>query len=63
QRLGDALRSDLVPASMRAATEALEVTGKSARIRFREVPEIDLTDRGDGRAAACILNPADVKRC
>ncbi|MFT7148056.1 MAG: oligopeptide/dipeptide ABC transporter ATP-binding protein [Yoonia sp.] len=63
QRLGDALRSDLVPASMRAATEALEVTGKSARIRFREVPEIDLTDRGDGRAAACILNPTDVKRC
>jgi len=62
QRLADGLQSDLVPAPMREATEALEVSGKSVRVRFREVAEINLTDRDNGRAAACILDPNDVKR-
>ncbi|WP_299757594.1 ABC transporter ATP-binding protein [uncultured Boseongicola sp.] len=62
QRLADGLQSDLVPAPMREATEALEVSEKSVRVRFQEVAEINLTDRDNGRAAACILDPNDVKR-
>lgn len=56
-RLAKALQSDLVPMAMREAMEALEVTGKTARVRFRETNEVQLTDRGNGHAAACVLQP------
>jgi oligopeptide/dipeptide ABC transporter ATP-binding protein len=62
ERLASALRSDAVPAAMRAATELLEVTAAVAHVRFREVPEVSLTDRGNGHAAACMLSPDDVEQ-
>ena len=54
-RLHDALGSDRVPQAMRQATEALDVSGKTVNIRFRETEEVSLTDRGEGHQAACVL--------
>ncbi len=54
--LRDALSGPDVPASMRDAMEELTVTDRAVRIRFREVDEVELTDRGPGHEAACVLD-------
>ena len=54
-RLAAALRSEAVPAPMRAAMENVEVNGREARVRFRPVEEVALTERGPDHVAACVL--------
>ena len=56
--LADALRSDAVPAPMRAAMDEPALRGREVHIRFHEVGEVELTERGPGHVAACILNSA-----
>jgi oligopeptide/dipeptide ABC transporter ATP-binding protein len=56
ERLAAALRSEAVPAAMRAATEELEVDGRTLRVRFRPVEEVTLRPRGPNHAAACVLD-------
>ena len=46
ERLAAALRSDAVPAPMRAAMEDWRWRAATVRIRFREVDEVDLTRAG-----------------
>ncbi|HEX2255968.1 MAG TPA: hypothetical protein VHG92_04550, partial [Afifellaceae bacterium] len=58
ERLAAALRSDAVPAAMRAAMEELTVRGGTVTVRFREVDEVELTERGPGHVAACVLDRA-----
>jgi hypothetical protein len=60
--LATALRSDAVPAPMRAALEELAVKGATVHLRFREVARVELTDRGPGHVAACLLDPASVSQ-
>ena len=55
ERLAAALRSDAAPLAMRAATEAVEARGRKLHIRFRRVDEVQLTPRGPGHEAACVL--------
>jgi hypothetical protein len=54
--LADTLRSDAIPAAMQEALEDLTVRDGSVRVRFREVPEVQLTERGPGHHAACLLD-------
>jgi hypothetical protein len=54
-RLATALRSQALPAPMRAAIEELVVTDRNVRIRFRPVAEVELTTRGSDHVAACVL--------
>ena len=56
ERLAAALRSDAVPAPMRAALEMLAVDGRAVRIAFRPVDEVQLTRRGPDHIAACVLD-------
>ena len=58
ERLAAALRSDAVPPPMRAALEELSVHEREVRLRFREVAEVELTGRGPGHVAACVLERA-----
>ena len=53
--LAGALRTDDVPSAMRSALERLEVTGTNVHIGFRPVDEVELTVRGPGHEAACVL--------
>lgn len=53
--LAGALRTDDVPSAMRTALERLEVSGTSVRIGFKPVEEVQLTVRGPGHEAACVL--------
>jgi oligopeptide/dipeptide ABC transporter ATP-binding protein len=53
--LAGALRTDDVPSAMRSALERLEVTGTKVHIGFRPVDEVELTVRGPGHEAACVL--------
>lgn len=55
-RLATALESEEMPASMKAAIEQVTVEGQTVSIRFREVDEVLLTPRGNGRLAACLLD-------
>ncbi len=55
ERLAAALRSEAVPAPMRAATEELVVNGRTLQIRFQPVEEVLLRPRGPNHAAACVL--------
>jgi oligopeptide/dipeptide ABC transporter ATP-binding protein len=57
RRLAAALGSDVVPRAMRTAME-VSVDGATVRLRFREVGEVELTARGPGHMAACVLDPA-----
>lgn len=58
QRLAQALRSDATPASMRSAMESLTVEGRTLKVRFQEVGEVQLSDRGPDHIAACVLKDA-----
>ena len=58
--LSMAVRSDQVPVAMRAALRRLNLDGAKVEIAFEEVDEVGLTERGDGRAAACVLAPEEV---
>jgi oligopeptide/dipeptide ABC transporter ATP-binding protein len=58
QRLAQALRSDATPASMRSAMESLTVDGRTLKVRFQEVGEVQLSDRGPDHIAACVLKDA-----
>ena len=55
-RLGEAVVSDAVPASMQAALEEITVDGERIRLRFTPADPIELTDRGLGHVAACVLD-------
>ncbi|MBA3516619.1 MAG: ABC transporter ATP-binding protein [Rhizobiales bacterium] len=55
-RFASALRSDSVPIPMRAAMEELACSERAVRIRFTEVPEVELTKRGHDHVAACVLD-------
>jgi hypothetical protein len=57
RNLADTLRSDAIPAAMQAALEEVSVRDTSVRVRFREVPEVQLTSRGPDHRAACVLDP------
>ncbi len=54
-RLAASRRSDAVPAPMQAALRELAVEGNAVRIGFREVEEVELTQRGPEHVAACVL--------
>ena len=58
ERLAASLRSDAVPAPMRAALRDLVLEDRTVRIRFQEVDEVELTQRGPEHVAACVLTPA-----
>ncbi|MDG1119128.1 MAG: ABC transporter ATP-binding protein [Flavimaricola sp.] len=58
ERLAQALRSDATPASMRSAMESLTVDGRTLRVRFQEVGEVQLSDRGPDHIAACVIKDA-----
>lgn len=53
--LSDALGGDGIPVPMRAALKESRVDGASVHVRFEEVDEVPLTDRGGGHVAACVL--------
>jgi oligopeptide/dipeptide ABC transporter ATP-binding protein len=59
QRLAAALRSAQVPHAMRAALERVDVDGTQVRTAFRPVDEVQLTRRGPGHHAACVLDTLD----
>jgi oligopeptide/dipeptide ABC transporter ATP-binding protein len=55
ERLGAAIQSDAVPPPMRAALRTLAIEGSRVRLAFEEVNEVELTLRGPGHVAACVL--------
>ncbi len=59
-RLSGALGSAAIPAAMRDALEETSLRDRSVTIRFREVPEVELTERAPNHHAACLLDPNDV---
>ena len=56
RRLSEALQSEAVPPSMREALEHASVEENTVRIRFHPVDEVQLTERGPGHVAACVLD-------
>jgi oligopeptide/dipeptide ABC transporter ATP-binding protein len=60
QRLADALRSDEVPGAMQTALEELTVQNSAVRVRFREVDEVQLTERGPNHFVSCVLDPKQI---
>jgi len=54
-RLAASLRSDAVPAPMRAAMAELIVQERTVRLAFNEVEDVELTRRGPDHVAACVL--------
>ena len=56
--LAAAMRSDMVPAAMRAAMHEPSLRGREVRLRFDDVSEVELTERGPGHVAACLLDAA-----
>ena len=58
RNLASTLRSDAIPAAMQQALEDVTVSGGAVRVRFREVSEVELTERGPGHHAACLINPS-----
>lgn len=57
--LATALRGSTIPNAMAGAMEPAVVTGNSVRVRFHEVPTVELSARGGGREVACILEDFD----
>jgi oligopeptide/dipeptide ABC transporter ATP-binding protein len=55
ERLAEAIQSDAVPAPMRAALRTSAIEGTRVRLAFEEVNEVELTVRGAGHVAACVL--------
>jgi hypothetical protein len=41
---------------MKSAIEQVTVNDRTVSIRFREVDEVQLTERGSDRQAACVLD-------
>jgi oligopeptide/dipeptide ABC transporter ATP-binding protein len=56
RRLADAVRSQRVPQPLREALDTVTVQNATVTARFRPVVEIELTERGPGHAAACVLD-------
>ncbi len=56
QRLADAFTGPAIPDVMADAVEDVTVRESVVSIHFREVPEVVVEDRGDGRRAACVLD-------
>lgn len=59
--LAATLRSH-APAAMETATEVLEVRGSTVHLRFTAVEEVQLTSRGPGHEAACVLEGLPARR-
>jgi len=54
--LAAALSGSEIPASMAEAVESVDIRDTTVSIRFKEVPEVELEERGSGRRAACVLD-------
>ena len=54
--LAQAIRTGPVPDAMRQALQELEVRDSKVHIRFQPVDEVQLTSRGPGHVAACVLD-------
>lgn len=59
-RLSTAMGSDAVPDAMKTALKQMNLNGSRVKIEFEAVEEVQLTERGDGRMAACVLEPREV---
>ncbi len=59
QGLATALGGMTIPNAMSAAMEPVVVKDSSVRVRFHEVPDVELTTRGPGREVACVLENFD----
>lgn len=59
-QLAMALRSEQVPDAMKAAMKLLKLNGSRVHVAFEAVEEVQLTQREGGRAASCLLNPAEI---
>ena len=55
ERLAASLRSEAVPAPMRAAMAEAAVRERTVRVGFHEVEDVELTRRGPDHVAACVL--------
>jgi oligopeptide/dipeptide ABC transporter ATP-binding protein len=55
RRLSGLIESQRVPAAMRDAIEEVTVNDRTVTLRFQPVDEVELTDRGPGHVAACVL--------
>lgn len=53
--LAKAMAGDQVPQAMADAVDSITVKETSVSIRFREVPDVELEDRGERRRVACVL--------
>ena len=59
RRLATALGGLAIPNAMAEAMEPVVVTDNSVRVRFHEVPEVELSERDVGREVACVLEAFD----
>lgn len=57
--LAASIRGDETPAAMASAIAELDVTDRTVRIRFQEVADVTLTERGPDHEAACVLDGLD----
>ena len=57
--LVDAIKGDIVPPAMRAAIEELSTGASTVKLRFAEVPDVELQTRPDGREVSCVLETFD----
>lgn len=57
--LAAALGGEVIPPAMRSALVESRVEGQSIHLRFEEVDEVVLTERGQDHVAACVLRPSD----
>lgn len=62
QGLATALGGMTIPNAMSAAMEPVVVKDSSVRVRFHEVPDVELTTRGPGREVACVLENFDPEK-
>jgi oligopeptide/dipeptide ABC transporter ATP-binding protein len=58
-RLAAAVTGDHVPRSLRAALVGATVDRQRVRVQFTPVDEVELTERGPGHVAACVLDGVD----
>ena len=54
--LAASLRNEHIPASMKAAIQVASASEQTVTIRFEEVDEVVIADRGNDRQAACVLD-------
>lgn len=55
QRLLTLIESHRVPSAMREAIEEVSIANRTVTVRFQPVEEVELTRRGPGHVAACVL--------